>query len=72
MAPTENSQQHHNIYINLFVNKKFDPNPYINDNDKDVQKKQPWNQWGRCVIYVEDVDAMYNLAMDKGLSDSIM
>ncbi len=32
-----------------------------------VPKDQSWGQWGRFIIYVSDVDAMYSRAIASGL-----
>merc|ERR1711879_772053 len=48
--------EHHNFYINLFLNEGYIPPP-----------SGTWNQWGRGIFYVNDVDGIYNLAIKNGL-----
>ena len=48
------------------------PIPHEENRDKatdnnDDNAPYPWNGWGRCVIYVSNVDAMHAKAVNAGL-----
>ena len=56
MSPSSDSSIKHNIHVNLEYDESW---PYNNDN---------LSNWGRIIMYVKDVDDMYNLARDGNIT----
>ena len=56
MSPSSDSSMKHNIHVNLEYDETW---PYNSDNVAN---------WGRIIIYVKNVDDMYNLARDGNIT----
>jgi len=56
MSPSSDSSIKHNIHVNLEYDEHW---PYNSTN---------LSNWGRIIIYVTDVDDMYNLARDGNIT----
>lgn len=46
-----------NVHVNLFYDPTYSP-----------PADGSWNRWGRCIFFVEDIDAFYADAVGAGLS----
>jgi len=57
LSPLGDYNTQEKLYINLFYSEDYEP-PKVTGG---------WNGWGRCVIHVSNVDAMYDLAVQGGL-----
>ena len=44
----------------------FAGNGFVNLTEQDQEKK--WSWWGRTIFHVDDVDAVYNMALESGLA----
>lgn len=53
LSPKGSYNKRESLYINLFYSEDYEP--------------PATKSWGRCVIHVSDVDAMYTIATQEGL-----
>mmetsp|Transcript_57004 Transcript_57004/g.66608 ORF Transcript_57004/g.66608 Transcript_57004/m.66608 type:complete len:190 (+) Transcript_57004:185-754(+) len=56
-SPVGEYESMENLYINIFYSEDYEP----------PNTKGGWNGWGRCVIHVSNVDAIYEIAIKGGL-----